>query len=91
MSLDFIRGLVRPLTLLFFIVANLGLLISGVFITEAREYIFQAVAIIEPPTFLILAWWFKERADSKQLPLSPVVINETIGPSGIDSETPLNN
>ncbi|KKM24419.1 hypothetical protein LCGC14_1605300 [marine sediment metagenome] len=62
--LTFIRGLVRPLALLFFIAANLGLLVAGVFVPEAREYIFQAVAIIEGPTLLILGFWFRGRVET---------------------------
>ena len=66
-----IRGLVRPLALLFFIATNLGLLVAGVFVPEAREYIFQAVAIIEGPTLLILGFWFRGRVETSENALPP--------------------
>ena len=62
-SLKLIRGLVRPVTLVSLLTVNLGMLVAGIFISEAREYIFQAVAIIEGPTLLVLGFWFKERGD----------------------------
>lgn len=62
-GLNFIRGLVRPAVLVGLLTVNLGMLVAGVFISEAREYIFQAVAIIEGPTLLALGFWFKERGD----------------------------
>lgn len=59
--LKLLRGSVRPLGLMVLIAANLGLLYLGVFMDEAREYIFQAVAVIEGPTLLVLGFWFSER------------------------------
>ncbi|KKN30768.1 hypothetical protein LCGC14_0830730 [marine sediment metagenome] len=59
--LKLLRGSTRPLALVAFIAANLGLLYLGVFMEGAREYIFQAVAIIEGPTLLVLGFWFAER------------------------------
>ena len=69
--LTFIRGLVRPIALLAFIFANLGLLIAGVFIEDARDYIFQAVAIIEGPTLLILGFWFRGRVETSEIDFYP--------------------
>jgi len=71
--LKLLRGSVRPLVLAALIVANLGLLYLGVFVPEAREYIFQAIAVVEGPTMLVLGFWFSER---KRPPL-PDAIEET--------------
>ncbi len=65
-GLTFIRGLVRPLVLLLFVAVNVLLLGVGVFRPEAREYIFQAVAIIEGPTLLILGFWFRGRVETSE-------------------------
>ncbi len=59
--LKLLRGSVRPLVLAVLVVANLGLLYLGVFMADAREYIFQAVAVVEGPTLLVLGFWFAER------------------------------
>lgn len=71
--LKLLRGSVRPLVLAMLVIANLGLLYSGLFIADAREYIFQAVAVIEGPTLLVLGFWFAER---KRPPL-PDALEET--------------
>ena len=67
------RGLVRPLALMAYIGASLGLLYLGVFLPEAREYVFQAIAVVEGPALLVLGFWFAER---KRPPL-PDAIEET--------------
>lgn len=59
--LKLLRGSVRPFVLAALVVANLGLLYLGVFVEEAREYIFQAIAVVEGPTMLVLGFWFSER------------------------------
>ncbi len=59
--LKLLRGSIRPGVLAVLIAANIGLLYLGVFMADAREYIFQAVAVVEGPTLLVLGFWFAER------------------------------
>ena len=59
--LKLLRGSIRPVVLAVLVAANIGLLYLGVFMADAREYIFQAVAVVEGPTLLALGYWFAER------------------------------
>lgn len=77
--LKLLRGSIRPAVLAVLVAANIGLLYLGVFMADAREYIFQAIAVVEGPTMLVLGFWFAER---KRPPLpnateetSAVVVN----------------
>ncbi len=81
--LKLLRGSIRPLVLAVLVAANLGLLYLGVFMEDAREYIFQAVAVVEGPTLLVLGFWFAERKrpplpDALEEVESVVVVNNSM-------------